>query len=156
VSRGLANHRLYLAALVLDAWRSALARESVPALVLDQAFAPAVREHLLFAYGSFLLAITQPDAAPSASPPRCCAELPAPAPGKALGGEVAEFRQLEQQGWLAELLVPLPALPAESGRSVGGNLLAPRAEFPDCETCTQWHTSLAALMDRMSDSLAEC
>lgn len=156
MSRALANHRLYLGALVLEAWRSARAQQSIPAPVLDQAFAPAVREHLLFAYGSFLLAITQPDAPPSAVPPRCCAELPKPAAGKALPAEIAEFMQLERHGWLAALLTPLPALPPESSRRSVENLLVPKAELPDCATCGDWHEALSELMDRMGDSLDEC
>ena len=79
--RAQANHRLYLARLLADAWAQALAAEEVPAWTLAQAFEPAACDHLADAYGWFLLEIAQPDPAP-AQPPHGCAELPPAAPGK--------------------------------------------------------------------------
>ena len=101
--RGLANHSLYLARIQLAAWSAELEREIIPAATLAQAFAPAACDHLKRAYGWFLLTLSG-HSDTSIAPPRCCSELPEIATGKALPAEIKEFAQLEQAGWLAELL----------------------------------------------------
>jgi hypothetical protein len=118
---------------------------------LGQAFDPAVRGHLVAAYGWFLLEITRPDPAP-ALPPRSCAELSAPAEGRVYPGEIREFQRMEAEGWLGDLLGQR-GRPAERGRQPG-NLAVQDAE-PGPEDFEAWAGTLQALFDRMGDSLDE-
>lgn len=150
--RARANHKLYLARIVIDAWNRALQAQDIPANLLTQAFLPAAREHLLDAYGWFLLELSNPGQWPE-QPPHSCTELPALAEGKALAGEIREFQQLEAKGWLAGLLAP-PQLAPRSSRG-GGNLAAPAQEAQDPATLSLWAGHLERLFERMSDSLDE-
>ena len=87
-------------------------------------------------------------------PPRCCAELPEPAAGKAHPAELREFARLEREGWLAALLAPLPAaLPVRS--RMPGNLVAAEQGMPDPATARAWHRALSETLARMNDSLEE-
>ena len=160
MSRGLANHSLYLARLVVDAWERDRVAQVVPARTLDQAYAPAVREHLITAYGQFLLHVYDPTgAAAGGPPPRCCNDLPAQAAGKALAGEIREFRQLEQAGWLADMLAPLPAFSTRAGGSQTPGTLAVTTgagEWPEPEQAAGWCYRLERIFQRMDDSLEEC
>ena len=151
-ARAQANHSLYLAKIQLSSWQQALAAEDIPATTLTQAFLPAAKEHLLAAYGWFLLHVSGAEAA-SGRPPRSCAELPGVVAGKALPGEIREFQQLETDGWLGTLLragdesaIAAP-IPGNLARSIPGS--------QDCELVQHWITALEALFDRMSDSLEE-
>ncbi len=149
-ARGRANHALYMARLVLAAWRRDAAEESVPAVSLSQAFLPAVRDHLQQAYGWFLLEILRPEPMP-AVPPRTCAALPGIAAGKALPGEIREFAQLEATGWLAGLL-------ATGDLQVTGNApdnLAAGPAFITPAEAAGWADALQVQFERMADSLDE-
>lgn len=149
-ARGKANHALYLARILIGAWQRDHADGSIAAITLAQAYAPAVRGHLLDAYGWFLLEITRPGALPD-TPPRCLAELPAQAEGKALPGEIREFQQLEREGWIGELLAYSPVVAAMPS---AGNLAA-NVSGPTPADATAWADRLQALFDRMGDSLDE-
>jgi len=155
-ARARANHKLYLARIVLNAWSDALAAEQTPAKTLGQAFAGAAREHLVQAYGWFLLQISDPSTLPEL-PPRGCAELPRLADGKAVPGEIREFIQLESEGWIADLL----AQSDEWGGARGGagsssiNLAAAAPDMHTPETFARWADQLDSLFERMSDSLDE-
>ena len=149
-ARGQANHALYLARILLAAWRRDLDAESVAALTLTSAYMPGVREHLTNAYGWFLLEITRPGALP-AKPPRGLVDLPEIAEGKAVPGEVREFQQLEQGGWLGDMLI---ADGAAAGASSPSNL-AVAAPLSGSEQASLWADQLQSLFDRMSDSLDE-
>jgi len=150
--RGQANHCLYLARLLLAAWRRDLAAEDIPASVLAQAFAPAVRGHLLDAYGWFLLDLQKPAQLP-ATPPHSVIALPPVAPGKAAPAEIAEFSRLERDGWLAELLrEPTVTPPPRSGP----NLATPNADLPDPESLLAQAQQLENAFSRMGDFLDEC
>lgn len=151
--RGLANHHLYLGRLLLAAWQREREAGQVPAATLDQAFAPGCHAHLLQAYGWFLLAIVGPEELP-ASPPAGVSELPSQPAGKAVPGEVREFEQLEQGGWLADLLAWQPALPGAARRGPG-NLARTVTTSAGPEDFTTWAGELEALFDRMGDSLDE-
>ena len=151
--RGQANHELYLARILLSSWRKALAAEDDPALALGQAFLPGIRGHLINAYGWFLLEISGTKSLPS-QPPRNCSELPEPEPGKAVAGEIQEFRQLEQGGWLAAMLAVDGELATATVRS-RSNLASPAPDLPDPESAPPWLAQLNRLFARMSDSLDE-
>ncbi|KGE03376.1 DUF6586 family protein [Pseudohaliea rubra] len=154
MSRGRANHHLYLARLLIDGWESQRAAGAAPAAVLDAAHAPGVREQLIAAYGWYLLAVLDPTGDPAGPPPRRCGELPEPPAGKAMPSEVREFAQLEAEGWLAELLAPLPAsLPTRS--RMPGNLITAERAMPDSADARRWYRELLATLSRMNDSLEE-
>jgi hypothetical protein len=152
-ARARANHELYLAKIVLGGWRREAGEQAIPASTLAQAFAGAVREHLVLAYGWFLLAICQANCPPQ-GPPRGCDELPAMPEGKVFPGEINEFRQLESSGWLADMLcraLPDPPAPRRSD-----NLASAPASLPDTEQAQIWLQELATRFERMGDSLDEC
>lgn len=152
-ARGQANQKLYLARILLSAWREALAAQQLPVQVLAQAFLPAIRQHLGDAYGWFLLEVSGSDAA--AQPlPRNCGDLPAPAEGKVVAGEIREFENLENTGWLATMLqadddISLPAIRSP------GNLANATPQLLGPDDAEAWLDKLAALFERMSESLDE-
>ncbi|MEQ8801917.1 DUF6586 family protein [Haliea sp.] len=150
--RGQANHGLYLARLLLRAWRRDLAAEDIPASVLAQAYGPAVRGHLLDAYGWFLLDLQKPAQLP-ATPPHSVTSLPPVAPGKAVPVEIAEFARLEQRGWLAEL-VQEPG--AEQPRRSADSLAAPAANLPDPDSLQALAQQLDDAFTQAGDFLDEC
>lgn len=149
-ARGQANHALYLAQILLSAWRRDMETETVASIALTQSYLPAIRLHLANAYGWFLLEITRPGGLPE-RPPQCIAELPGVAEGKALPGEIREFQQLEQDGWIGDMLAgefsPAPI-------SSPGNL-AVAAPAAGPELAARWAEQLRGLFDRMADSLDE-
>ncbi len=151
-ARGQANHRLYLARIVLSAWEKALAEEDVSGAVLNQAYLPAVREHLTEAYGWFMLEIARPEPLPKTIP-QSVQELPEVIQGKALAGEIRELAQLEESAWLGELLT---AQPGEAVKTSSQNLLSGAAEGANMSQMRGWADQLQKLFDRMSDSLDEC
>lgn len=149
-ARGQANGALYLARILLAAWRRELDAESVPAVTLTSAYLPGVREHLVDAYGWFLLEITRPGALPD-KPPRGLSDLPEIADGKALPGEIREFQQLEQGGWIGEMLsgdIQTPVSASASNLAVAAPLSGPKQ-------ASLWADQLQSLFDRMGDSLDE-
>lgn len=151
-ARGRANHALYLAQILLQAWSEGIDRQELPQRILADAYEPAVRMHLVDAYGWFLLAVSQTEPLPPA-PPRKCADLPARPQGIAMPGEISEFRQLETSGWLAELLQHREySRPVVASR---GSLAAPAMELAGPEQLAAWRDNLAAIFERMSESLDE-
>ena len=154
--RARANHSLYLAKILLGNWRAALEAQDIPSRTLCEAFLEATCNHLRDAYGWFLLEISQLDNAATV-PPGSVAELPPIPEGRAEAGELRECRQLEESGWLAQLL-------GQGGVDVGakvkansavGNLAAPAVDAPEFPDVMDWHTELGALFERMRDSLDE-
>jgi hypothetical protein len=145
-----ANHRLYLARLLIAAWERELDAQRVPAWTLAQAFEPAVSDHLADAYGWFLLEVARPDDLP-AVPPRRCNQLPPTAAGRERPPELREFELLEQQGWLAEVLQERRGAiaPQRAVTSLAG------AAPPEPARAREWADALQALFDRMSESLEE-
>lgn len=160
MSRGLANHRLYLARLLLSAWERDRSAENIPAITLDQAYAPGSREHLIAAYGHFLCHVFDPTGAATAGAvPRSCSDLPTQTAGKALPGEIREFSLLEQEGWLGELLAPLPVSgPSGSQRRAVADTLAvsTAVEWPTPDRVEDWYQRLRTIFHRMDDSIEEC
>ena len=161
MSRAVANQHLYLARLLIRAWQRDREQQLVPARVLDQAYAPGVREHLILAYGHFLNHVLDPTGAASGGDtPRSCDDLPQQSAGKSVPGEIREFRQLEQEGWLAPLLAPLPDIGAAGSRGARtpGMLVASSdgADWPGPEQAEGWSRRLASIFERMNDSLDEC
>jgi hypothetical protein len=152
-SRGRANHSLYLAKILLSAWGREAGRESLPERLLCQAYLPAIRLHLLDAYGWFLLDVVGAAELPQ-QPPHSCDELPPPPTGKAEPAEIREFRLLENEGWLADLIRGAGEVVAIPARSPGN--LAVGADFPDIGQVEAWLDRLGTCFERMGDSLDEC
>lgn len=128
---------------------------------LIDGFLPAVRGHLIKAYGWFLLSLTGVEEPVTAVCPRSTQELPAPEAGKALSPEIAEFAQLENSGWLAQMLSDDDdqnhAHDAKdmSPKPAQGLLVSDR-EPPGFPVALAWADALTAIMTRMDDSLSEC
>lgn len=150
--RGNANQSLYLARILLDAWRAALEGEETGEAVLAEAFLPGVREHLIHAYGWFLLE-TAGFEDWQGPPPRAVAALPPIPQGKAVAGELREFEILEREGWLGELLAETEV--ARKARSSRGNLAVAAPAIPGAADARQWLQRLNEAMDRMRDSFDE-
>lgn len=155
-TRGSTNQCLYLARVLLDGWAKALAEQEVAEATLTEAYLPGVREHLLRAYGWFLLE-TAGHEDWNAALPRKAADLPAVAQGKAVSGEVREFTALEAQGWLCDLLADVNfSRSSASSRSRARNNLAVVADAtPTQEDAAHWHAELGAVVNRMRDSFDE-
>tara|TARA_R110001592_G_scaffold240929_2_gene501215 strand:- start:35368 stop:35835 length:468 start_codon:yes stop_codon:yes gene_type:complete len=151
-ARARANHELYLGKIVIAAWRRELAREDVPAATLAQAFHAGVRNHLVAAYGWFLLAVSQAEVPPQGLP-QSCQELPPMPEGRVYPPEINEFRQLETSGWLFAMLhtaaVDVP------GARQPGNLALSTHNARGTEQVEHWLQQLEDLFERMGDSLDE-
>ncbi|MEM9257330.1 MAG: hypothetical protein AAGA91_17960 [Pseudomonadota bacterium] len=150
-ARGRANQSLYLARILVEAWEETGRSSTIPDHTLSEAFLPAIRNHLLDAYGWFLLALSGLEEPPETGLPRSSLELPKPPEGKAVPSEVREFAQLEQEGWLRELLAPLVSAPPRARSR--GNLAVP--SVGGAEQALAWSEALKAVFDRMGDSLEE-
>jgi len=156
-ARGLANHHLYLAQLVLGAWARECEAQQVPAATLAEAFGPACHTHLARAYGWFLLALAGGEQLPP-EPPSRVAELPPQPAGKAVPGEVREFERLEREGWLAQMLAWAPQRPGQGSPARGrqpGNLARPAPVIDGPDTFQRWAQALDSLFQRMGDALDE-
>lgn len=155
-SRALANQKLYHAKILIGYWQTAISEENIAKAVLEQAFGTAVRDHLIGAYGWFLLEITRPEEVPE-QPPRRCDDLPAVAVERETPPEINEFLQLEREGWLSKMLNPRsPSGPSAVPSNPASQNLAAMAgpEYGPAEALC-WHDELAALFGRMTDSLDE-
>lgn len=152
-ARALANQKLYHARVLAAAWRAELAGHNIPATVLTGAFDEPCRTHLREAYGWFLLEILQAEPLP-ATPPENCGALPQVAVGKVLPGEIRELAQLEQNGWVADILASGGTGLSARVRSPGN--LATAADTPvGPDQVDAWIDLLQDTFNRMSDSLDE-
>ena len=104
-ARGLANHSLYMARLVLAGWSRELEQAGASRQAMQAAFAPAVRLHLLDAYGWFLLATIRQTKLPERAPHHS-QELPPLGPGIAEPGELDELKSGNFSGNTLVLIGP--------------------------------------------------
>ena len=140
-----------MASIVLTAWDSAVKASALAAPVLEAAFAPATRLHLLDAYGWQLLACNRVTGLPL-KPPHCVAAMPLLADGIEVAPEVKEFQLLEAGGWLAELQKEVtPGLAPIAPAHV---LAVERTSF-DYVAATDCFRELERLMDRVSSVIDE-
>lgn len=149
-ARGFANHAIYMARILLDTWESTIRSEKeFSPDVVNAAFAPAVRLHLIDAYGWFLLDAIKAARLPD-HPPHGVADLPKQQKGLPVAELIEDFARLERSGWLADLLSPVPAgLPPErQGMIVGGSL-------PGLREFTAWRDSLLSLFGDVSEIAQE-
>lgn len=151
-ARARANHALYLAKIVTAAWAMERGKQDIPASTLAQAFLAGARDHLVTAYGWFLLAISQGDMPPRGLP-QCCAELLPMPKGRVYPPEINEFRQLERDGWLYDMLQP-PSFDMPVKRQPD-NLAVAAQMSPAIEQVEHWLRQLQGHFDRMGDSLDE-
>ncbi len=150
-AQSFANHSMYMASIVLTAWDSAMRESALSAPVLDAAFAPAVRLHLLDAYGWQLLACNRVTGLPL-TPPHCVAAMPLLAEGIEEAPEVKEFRLLEAGGWLGGLQKEIaPGLAPIAPPHV---LAVERTGF-NYAAATDCFRELERLMDRVSGVIDE-
>ncbi len=150
-AQSFANHSMYMASIVLTAWDSAVKAGALAAPVLEAAFAPAARLHLLDAYGWQLLACNRVTGLPL-KPPHCVAAMPLLAEGIEVAPEVKEFQLLEAVGWLAELQKEVtPGLAPIAPAHV---LAVERTSF-NYAAATDCFCELERLMDRVSGVIDE-
>ena len=136
---------------MIDAWGLAMSNKVHSESVIDAAYGPAARLHLLDTYGWQLLACQRVVQVPS-SPPHSASELPSLAPGIALSPEVREMVLLEESGWLSELTAPIaPGLNVRRPH----NLLAIASSQFDCAKAGEILGKLEALIDRVADAIDE-
>ena len=95
-AQSFANHCMYMASVVLESWRRAIAEEGKPLSVLTASFGPAVRLHLLDAYGWQLLACNRVTSMPT-KPPHRAVDVPPLANGIAQSPEVTEMALSNEQ-----------------------------------------------------------
>ena len=97
-----------MARILLDTWESTIRSEKeFSPDVVNAAFAPAVRLHLIDAYGWFLLDAIKSARLPD-HPPHGVADLPKQQKGLPVAELIEDFARLERSGWLADLLSPVP------------------------------------------------
>ena len=150
--RGRANEKLYHAAILMRMLSAELAREELPARVVLEAAGLAVRQHLLDAYGWFLLELAGVSDFP-AQPPHSVDSLQASyGLAEPLRGELVELRVAEREGWLGQLQAVPGGRPAVTG---GGNLLPVAEQSWSEEQLRGWHDLLADLIDRLGHGLDE-
>ena len=141
-----------MARLLLEAWSDQVSSNRLEKNILEAAFAPAIRLHLLNAYGWFLLAVVRFAPLPR-QPPHSTKDLPGLSQGIAEPNEIAEYRELERHGWLANL----QALPEQGiERPLPPGRLASTVARLQVEDYQGICGNLEALINRMSSSLDEC
>ena len=150
-AQSFANHCMYMASVVLESWHSAIAEESKPLPVLTASFGPAVRLHLLDAYGWQLLACNRVTATPM-KPPHRAADVPPLANGIAQSPEVTEMALLERSGWLADLQREIP--PGLTPQAASG-FIAVSSNVFDFDTARHCFAELESLMARVADAIDE-
>ena len=150
-AQAFANHSMYMASILIESWaQSELAAKS-PVNALNAAFAPAVKLHLLDAYGWFLIALRRESQLPS-KPPHNTQALAALPAGIEQPPEVKELQLLEQSGWLKALTSPIPlGMPARQA----SNILVSEGSYPDLAKVTEWRDALESLLQRQSDAIEE-
>ena len=150
-AQSFANHCMYMASVVLESWHSAIAEEGKPLSVLTASFGPAVRLHLLDAYGWQLLACNRVTSMP-AKPPHRAVDVPPFANGTAQSPEVTEMAILERSGWLAELQREIP--PGLTSQATSG-VIAVTSNVFDFDTARHCFAELESLMFRVADAIDE-
>ncbi|MEM1153669.1 MAG: hypothetical protein AAGI44_05980 [Pseudomonadota bacterium] len=151
--RARANHSLYLAKIVTQAWRDELEKERIASLTLTQAFLEPIRSHLLAAYGWFLLATCNAEPPADGTLPHRCDDLQPMPEGRLFPPEINEFRQLEGGGWLQSMLSETE-VQSTAVRSPG-SLAVSVNDSPAIAQVEHWLSELEGLMNRMGDSLDE-
>jgi hypothetical protein len=150
-AQSFANHCMYMASVVLESWRNAIAEESKPSSVLTASFGPAVRLHLLDAYGWQLLACNRVISMPT-KPPHRAVDVPPLANGIAQSPEVTEMALLERSGWLADLQREIP--PGLTPQTASG-FIAVSSNVFDFDTARHCFGELESLMARVADAIEE-
>ena len=144
----------------MQSWEAAIVANRYDELLLAESFLPAVRTHLLSAYGWYLLAVSGVEESSLLSPPATTSALAPPEAGKALAPELREFSAMEQRGWLADLLSrPEEHFVAARDSSRidprNHNTLVTDRSVPGHAVVNGWQLELQSLMNRMDDSLQE-
>jgi len=154
-SRARANQALYHASILIDSWHAGLEAGVHPAMVVNQAFLPAVHAHLNAAYGWFLLQVSGEESWDGA-PPASTAQLPPVPQGRAVSAEVREFRQLEKDGWIGGFLQALSNAPGRTGSRGEAGLSLMSVDEPGCDVALAWKQDFEVLFERMSNAIDEC
>jgi len=150
-AQSFANHCMYMASVVLESWRDAIAEESKSLSVLTASFGPAVRLHLLDAYGWQLLACNRVISMPT-KPPHRAVDVPPLANGIAQSPEVTEMALLERSGWLADIQREIP--PGLTPQAASG-FIAVSSNVFDFDTARHCFVELESLMARVADAIDE-
>ncbi|MCH1553834.1 MAG: hypothetical protein L7S45_04500 [Luminiphilus sp.] len=150
-AQAFANHSMYMASVVLDVWAQSESDAALPANAVIAAFAPAVKLHLLDAYGWFLLALRRESQLPR-KPPHSTLDLSELPAGIEQPPEVKELQLLEQSGWLSALIAPIPlGMPARQA----SNVLVSEGAYPDLTKMKEWRDALESLLQRQADAIEE-
>ena len=150
-AQSFANHCMYMASVLLDSWRTAIEEGDKAVPVLNAAFGPAVRLHLLDAYGWQLLACNRVVSHPR-SPPHKTDDVPSLPNGVAQSPEVSEMALLEKAGWLADLQ---QSIPPGLNQQPGSGFIAVSCNTFDFEFARLCFNELETLMSRVSDAIDE-
>jgi hypothetical protein len=150
---GLANQKLYHAAILIRLLSAERQREQVSVSVLMEAVGEPARQHLCAAYGWFLVALADLSGIPD-TPPNNVSQLAADLElAEPLRGELVELRQLEDRGWLSGLLTARRHGSA-SGQGSGQGISVVEQAWDDNQL-RLWHRELEQLIDRLSHGLEE-
>ena len=150
-AQSFANHCMYMASVVLESWQNAIENHGKPLSVLTASFGPAVRLHLLDAYGWQLLACNRVTAVPT-KPPHRAVDVPPLANGIAQSPEVTEMAMLERSGWLSDLQREIP--PGLTPQTASGFIAVSSNAF-NFDTARHCFAELESLMARVADAIDE-
>ena len=150
--RGLVNHSLYCARVLLEAWQRDRQAQHLGASVLQDAYQPALKHHLHRAYGYLLLEGAGQSDAPKQAP-ESISELPEPPQGKVLPQTVQAMAR-EESGILQPLYA---ALDVQSAGGVRSSMnLAAQSQGPDHRDWYAVYTFLQSSASAIRDVLDEC
>ena len=150
-AQSFANHCMYMASVVLESWRNATEEQLKPLSVLNAAFGPATRLHLLDAYGWQLLACNRVVSLPT-KPPHRVVDVPSLEGGIAQSPEVSEMAMLERSGWLADLQRQIP--PGITPTETSAIIAVSHNSF-DYDTALDCFAELQSLIARVANAIDE-
>lgn len=156
-TRGKANESLHFARVLLRAWDVSREHSTDSPRAVRAAFMPAVKFHLEYAYGWFLMAVSGEETTNQPEPPFRVAALSPPPAGRMAPPELSEFALLEATGWIGDMLSPDIESPPSSSPAGGASSLLVSDQGPaDYALAMDWALRLEGIMARIDDSMAEC
>jgi hypothetical protein len=146
-----ANYNLYQSTTLLNAWRLLLARQVGSGEHINRTFAPIIQASLIEVYGWLIIAACKIDYLPE-HPPRSVNDLPDFPVNLVLSAELSYCESLEKEGWIADLLRPLPKylVPRQAGN------LAAESTMPSIKCMSDWGEKLRQLSKRLTENSDEC
>jgi hypothetical protein len=159
--RALVNQRLYFCRLHLSWMQQALEQADVPAHVIEQSLAESVIFHLVTAYRLYLAEVATAYSCPCESLDNTQALMDLLALQQRESAEAREMQQLEQGGWLQELITAFHAILDGRSQSPGKKpaqgipVLQVAQQALDYDRCEAFLESFHKLIENQRSRLEE-